>query len=182
MPICNICGDDRFIPGPNRRLSRSSLPPRCASCLALERHRAIRRAIDSIRVPDRFADLRLIRFSDDPIVDDQWFKTSEASIFEGDNSLDIQAVERPDEAYDVIVCSHVIEHVADDRKAIGELIRILSPRGFLLLAYPRSEEGGLTEDWGFADPAKNGHYRGYGHDFDAVMARAARGAATITIE
>jgi len=164
-------------------MSRSGLPPRCTRCGSLERHRAIRQAIDSFRAPDEpFSGLKLIRFSDDPIVDDRWFKTNEVSRFEGDNSLDIQAIDRPDQSYDVVLCSHVIEHVADDRKAIRELTRILSPRGFLLLAFPRSEEGELTQDWGFADPCKNRHYRGYGRDFDAVLAGAAGDAATIAIE
>ena len=55
--------------------------------------------------------------------------------------LDIQAIDRPDEAYDVVLCSHVIEHVADDRNALRELLRIVSRRGFLILAFPRAEEG-----------------------------------------
>jgi len=142
----------------------------------------MRRAIDAVRAPDRFSNLRLIRFSDDPIVDDRWFRTREVSIFAGDNSLDIQAIDRLDESYDVIVCSHVIEHVADDRQAIRELTRILSPRGFLILAYPRAEDGGLTEDWGFADPGKNGHYRGYGRDFDGTLAATVPEAQAIALE
>src|SRR5262245_34402495 len=74
MPICNICGHDRFVPGPFGRLSRGGLAPRCARCRSLERHRAARQAIDRIREPDLLAELSLIRFSDDPIVDDNWFR------------------------------------------------------------------------------------------------------------
>jgi SAM-dependent methyltransferase len=142
----------------------------------------MRSAIDAMRGACPLGELSLIRFSADPIADYAWFKTSEVSIFEGRNSLDIQAIDRPDGAYDVIVCSHVIEHVADDRRAIRELVRILSPQGFLMLAYPRVEEGEATQDWGFADPGKNLHYRGYGRDFDAVLAETVPGAATIAVE
>jgi SAM-dependent methyltransferase len=142
----------------------------------------MRAAIDAIRAPGLFSDSRLIRFSDDPVVDDRWFRTSEVSIFQGANSLDIQAIDRPAGAYDAVVCSHVIEHVPDDRRAILELTRILSPRGFLLLAYPRTENGDLTHDWGFADSEKNGHYRGYGRDFDARLAALLPDAAVITVE
>ena len=63
----------------------------------------------------------------------------------------------------------MLEHVRDDTSAIGELVRILSPEGFVLLIVARTESGGLTEDWAFADPAKNFHYRGYGGDFDQKL-------------
>lgn len=39
--------------------------------------------------------------------------------------MDIENIEYPDGAFDVIYCSHVLEHVQDDRKAIKELHRIL---------------------------------------------------------
>jgi len=126
----------------------------------------MRAVIEHFREADRFARYRLIRFSPDPVVDDSWFRKTEVSIFEGENSLDIQAIDRPGGAYDVVICSHVLEHVADDAKAIRELARILSKEGFLVLAVPRTEVGETTEDWGFADPEKNLHYRGYGRDLD----------------
>jgi len=180
MIDCNICGGSKFAPGPFGRMSIGGLPPRCLGCGSLERHRIMRRAIEAFRDSDVFATLSLMRFSADPIVDPSWFKSSELSTFEGENSLDIQAIDRPDEAYDVVVCSHVIEHVADDRNALRELLRIVSRRGFLILAYPRAEKGGSTVDWGYADPARNFHYRGYGSDFDTVMSNLA--VAAIGIE
>ncbi len=182
MSACNICGELRFVPGPFGRVSERGLPPRCAGCGSLERHRVARQAIDSFRIPERFARLSLIRFSSDPIVEDRWFASAEVSIYGGDNSIDVQAIERADESYDVVVCSHVIEHVADDRRAILELTRILSPQGFLVLAYPRTEHGEPTQDWGHPDPDKNEHYRAYGADFDARLARIAPALSTIAIK
>jgi SAM-dependent methyltransferase len=181
MAICNVCGGSRFGPGPAGRLSRRGLLPRCSGCGSLERHRAIRTAVEKLREVRPFQDAKLIRFSDDPILDDHWFRTAEVSIFHGPNSLDIQAIDRPDASYDVALCSHVIEHVADDRAAIRELTRILSPEGFLVLAFPRVEDGDCTHDWGFADPGKNGHFRGYGRDFDEVIAATAAGAQTLAV-
>jgi SAM-dependent methyltransferase len=166
MTPCNICGGREFLPGPHGRLSVAGKPPRCKACGSLERHRAMRAVIDLFRETDRFARYRLIRFSPDPIIGDLPFASVETSIFDGENSLDIQAIDRPDGAYDVVICSHVLEHVEDDAKAIRELVRILSLRGFLILAVPRTEVGEATQDWGFADPAKNLHYRGYGRDLD----------------
>lgn len=40
------------------------------------------------------------------------------------------------ESYDMFICSHVLEHVADDRKALSELLRILKPGGFGILMVP----------------------------------------------
>jgi SAM-dependent methyltransferase len=125
---------------------------------------------------------RLIRFSPDQVVDDRWFASAETSIYEGENSVDIQSIDRPDESYDVIICSHVLEHVKDDERAVKELIRVLSPRGFLVLAVPRVETGRLTSDWGYADPARNLHYRGYGYDFDDRLVRIAFGARVFAID
>jgi 2-polyprenyl-3-methyl-5-hydroxy-6-metoxy-1,4-benzoquinol methylase len=114
-----------------------------------------------------FARYRLIRFSPDPIIDEAWFASTELSVYRGENSCDLEAIDRPDEAYDVILCSHVLEHIRDDAQALRELVRVVSPAGFILLIVPRTETGSVTDDWGFADPEKNFHYRGYGRDFDA---------------
>lgn len=37
---------------------------------------------------------------------------------------------------DAFICSHVLEHVPDDRKAMRELARILSPQGFGIVMVP----------------------------------------------
>ncbi len=42
----------------------------------------------------------------------------------------------PDETYDVIICSHVLEYVQDDRKALSEMKRILKPDGKILFLVP----------------------------------------------
>lgn len=40
------------------------------------------------------------------------------------------------EFYDMFICSHVLEHVTDDKKALSELSRILKPGGFGILMVP----------------------------------------------
>lgn len=42
----------------------------------------------------------------------------------------------PSGTYDMFICSHVLEHVDDDRKALRELFRILKPGGFGILMVP----------------------------------------------
>ncbi|MEO7839402.1 MAG: class I SAM-dependent methyltransferase [Anaerolineales bacterium] len=40
------------------------------------------------------------------------------------------------ESFDLFICSHVLEHVEDDKKALSELFRILKPGGFGILMVP----------------------------------------------
>ena len=47
--------------------------------------------------------------------------------------MDITNIEYPDQSFDVIYCSHVLQHVHDDRKAIRELYRILRTDGWAIL-------------------------------------------------
>jgi ubiquinone/menaquinone biosynthesis C-methylase UbiE len=42
----------------------------------------------------------------------------------------------PDASFDVAMCTEVLEHIEDDRKAVSEISRIVKPGGFLLTAVP----------------------------------------------
>jgi len=55
---------------------------------------------------------------------------------EADLRLDVTALELPDDAFDAVICSHVLEHVRDDRAALRELRRITAPGGFTLVMVP----------------------------------------------
>jgi SAM-dependent methyltransferase len=41
-----------------------------------------------------------------------------------------------DDAVDLILCSEVLEHIQEDKAALGELARVLSPGGWLLISVP----------------------------------------------
>ena len=49
---------------------------------------------------------------------------------------DITDLPFPADSFDVILCSHVLEHVVDDRKAMRELHRVLRPGGWALVLVP----------------------------------------------
>jgi 2-polyprenyl-3-methyl-5-hydroxy-6-metoxy-1,4-benzoquinol methylase len=42
--------------------------------------------------------------------------------------------------FDLIICSHVLEHVEDDRRLLANLTRALRPGGFLLINVPINED------------------------------------------
>lgn len=50
--------------------------------------------------------------------------------------VDIQDIPYPDDYFDLIYCSNVLEHVKDDAKAMNELYRVLKPGGTALILVP----------------------------------------------
>jgi len=50
--------------------------------------------------------------------------------------LDITDIQYSDNTFDVIYCSHVLEHVPDDNKAMREFHRVLRPGGWAILQVP----------------------------------------------
>jgi SAM-dependent methyltransferase len=85
--------------------------------------------------------------------------------------MDIMDIQYPDETFDVIYCSHVLEHVDDDRKAMREFHRVLKKDGWAILLVP------ILGDETFEDPAitdpierekiygQKDHVRKYGPDY-----------------
>lgn len=48
----------------------------------------------------------------------------------------LTAIPARDAAFDLIVCTEVLEHIADDGAALDELRRVLAPGGWLLITVP----------------------------------------------
>ena len=85
--------------------------------------------------------------------------------------LDVTNIQYGDASFDSIVCSHVLEHVPDDRKAMCELARVLKPDGWALFMIPMKLET-TYEDFSMTDPEERDrlfghpeHVRRYGRDF-----------------
>jgi SAM-dependent methyltransferase len=166
---CNICGGTRFKAayGPHP-LSHSGRLRKCVQCGSLAHQRVLRKMMASLRRKD-FRHARCLQISTDRSIRPTWFGRYEVSVYNGKNSLDIQQIARADASYDIIVCNHVIEHVPDHRRALRELGRILSDRGFLFVSVPDPARHARTEDWGRPDPARHHHYREFGPDFADLL-------------
>ena len=50
--------------------------------------------------------------------------------------IDVTRITYDSNTFDVIVCSHVLEHVPDDDKAMRELYRVLKPNGWGIIQVP----------------------------------------------
>jgi len=54
-------------------------------------------------------------------------------------NLERERIPWGDGSTDVVVCSHLIEHVQDDRRLLAEICRVLKPGGHLILMIPINE-------------------------------------------
>ena len=92
-----------------------------------------------------------------------------------DVKMDITDIHYPDESFDAIYCSHVLEHVTDDRKAMRELRRVLKVGGWAIIMVPIIVENTI-EDPTVTDPVKRlqlygqeDHVRAYGPDLREML-------------
>jgi len=86
--------------------------------------------------------------------------------------MDIMNITYEDNSFDAIICSHVLEHVTDDRKAMREMFRVLKPGGWAIVMVP------ISGDVTFEDPSivthedrerffgQWNHVRFYGRDIE----------------
>lgn len=96
----------------------------------------------------------------------------------GVEALDVTDIGYPSATFDVIYCSHVLEHVPEDRRALGELRRVLKPGGFAILNVPITAAATI-EDLSVTDPeerlrryGQRDHVRRYGPDYTDRLAQA----------
>lgn len=90
-----------------------------------------------------------------------------------DVKADICNLPFEDNAYDLILCNHVLEHVPDDTKAMQELYRVLKPGGMGIFQIPQDLSRTTTfEDDSITDPKERArifgqydHVRVYGRDY-----------------
>jgi hypothetical protein len=142
MPkLCNICGYSGYF-----RAHWFPVMPevKCPQCLSLERHRLLKLWFDDHA--SSFAEARVLHFAAEAAVTRfikptcREYLTADLAPGRADIVLNIEMIDLPDSRFDIVVCSHVLEHV-DDRRGLAELYRVLSPAGFALLMFP------LVEGW-----------------------------------
>ena len=112
-------------------------------------------------------------------MDNVRYVTSDLNPRRGEVVADITALPFPEAAFDVVLCSHVLEHVDDDHGALAEIVRVLRPGGTALLLVPFEKSLEETyEDPTITSPSERekafrqyDHVRLYGRDFtDRVRA------------
>ncbi len=92
--------------------------------------------------------------------------------------MDITQLALPSQSFDLLYCSHVLEHVPDDRAAMREFRRVLRRGGVAIILVPIS--GSTTfEDASITDPLERerlfgqfDHVRSYGLDIEERLQEA----------
>lgn len=138
--ICPVC-ESRFRKFlPYGRKSRSNAL--CPNCLALERHRLIwlylKRKTDFFTAKAKMLHIApelcyLERFE---ALENLDYITADLESPLAKVKMDIHDIPFGDNSFDVIFCNHVLEHVADDHKAMSEMHRVLKPGGWAILQIP----------------------------------------------
>jgi SAM-dependent methyltransferase len=137
--VCNA-GLRFFLPfGIGGRLRTGALCPQCGS---LERDRAAWLWLND--GPDRLRPgIRLLHVAPERCLESRLrervgggYLTGDLLREDVDRRLSIEELPFEDRSYDAVICNHVLEHVADDRKAMREILRVLRPGGWALLQVP----------------------------------------------
>lgn len=173
---CPVCGNS------SSRFRPFGLVPRddaqCVYCGALERHRLLWLFLTRKTMLFDDAPKRLLHVAPEKCIEprlEERFAESyvTADLFDPHVKvrMDITAIPYPDRHFDVIYCSHVLEHVEDDRQAMREFHRVLKDDGWAILLVPITAERTL-EDPSIVDPeerlrvfGQEDHVRRYGPDY-----------------
>jgi SAM-dependent methyltransferase len=154
--LCPVC-DGHFSSFMTRHGHRNA---QCPKCRSLVRHRALWLYLrDVLRVGEK--PIRLLHLAPErgierrlralPAVD---YVTADIDAALAAERVDVVSMPYPDASFDLVICSHVLEHVPDDRRAIGELYRVLRPGRTAIVVVPVRTEH--TEE--FLDPSPSPAY------------------------
>jgi SAM-dependent methyltransferase len=134
---------------------------KCPNCGSLERHRGLWIILDEILKEAR-STFRILHFAPERCIALQLSKRSGIEYLTSsygedvtsDYQFDIQNIESKNDVFDVVICSHVLEHVDEDGLAMAEIYRILKRQGIALIQVPMwpSEAHPTYENKAITDP------------------------------
>ncbi|MDN3725175.1 class I SAM-dependent methyltransferase [Aequorivita sp. SDUM287046] len=75
-----------------------------------------------------------------------YFSTDYEDEFLADYKYDITKIPLENDYFNLIICYHILEHIEDDKSAMGELHRVLKPSGTCIIQTP-FKEGNIYEDF-----------------------------------
>ena len=182
---CPICKNRVKIYWPAGVTLRSGA--QCPVCRCMERHRALWLYLEKHEVFVR-PDISLLHFAPEKGLHQQfsarknidyWPVDINASLPGIRKAVDITDIPFADESMDVIICSHVLEHIPDELKALSELNRVLKKDGIAIVNAPIDENREETfEDAAYNTPelrlkyfGQDDHVRVYGRDYAHRLCR-----------
>lgn len=134
---CPICGYNGPFMNKNNRLRA-----KCPKCGELERARMAMLVVNQIYDDSKASETDVLHVSPENFLR-KIFKEKYKSYISSDlyredvdHQFDIQSIPYPDNSFDLVFASHVLEYVKDDRQAIQEIKRVLRPGGLAFLPVP----------------------------------------------
>ncbi len=182
--MCPICGKHirTFLPfGLHPRTNA-----KCPFCESLERHRSLWLFINS-RTNLFSGRLTVLHLAPEPCLRTKFSRLSGIHYVAADLdpnlrgiNMDLQLIPFKNDSFDCILCSHVLEHIPDDQKAMQEIFRILRPGGWAILQVPLDGSRDETiEDISITSPeerervfGQRDHVRKYGQDYKQRLSNA----------
>jgi len=137
-PVCNFHAKKFLDSG----LYTKRKQAKCPNCGSLERHRQLYLILqDYLNLTEKKS---LLHFAPERCLKQVLMKKHhlnyQTSYYEGqqqgDFCYDIQNIDAKDNSFNYIICSHVLEHVDNDKKAISEMYRILYAGGIAFIQVP----------------------------------------------
>lgn len=183
-------GWQNYCPVCDTRLSRFLILHRpynlwCPVCRSLQRHRLLWLFLNKTQLISQNRHQRLLHFAPEPCLVQRLASIPHLNYVSADLTdpsamfrMNITQIQFPDNSFDIILCSHVLEHIPDDHKALSELYRVLKPEGQAVILVPINTK--ITyEDTSITDPIKReklfgqlDHVRRYGPDFERRLEQA----------
>lgn len=137
-PICNYHGP--FLKKNNRPHAK------CPKCGELERARFAKLLLDKIYSKEQSQKISVLHISPENFLKKLFRKNYKhyvsADLYRTDVDcvFDIQNIPFPNESFDLIFASHVLEYVKDDYRALYEIKRVLKDKGIAILPVPLKHE------------------------------------------
>lgn len=136
---CSICGwtGHEFV---RKQYPNKPMPSRiCPKCHSSQRHRFARLALQGMLKPESE---KILHFAPESCIE-PWLRSMSGDYLSVDlmspkamAHMDICDLQIPDETFTFVWCSHVLEHIPDDTKAMSEIHRVLQPGGFAAIMVP----------------------------------------------
>jgi hypothetical protein len=150
----------------------------CPVCRSLQRHRFIWVFYNSKYMKFNSSPSQMLHIAPEQALSSRFRRNPDLEYLSADLSdrsameaMDICDIRYPDNTFDIIICSHVLEHVTDDKKALREFWRILKSGGQAIILVPITTKV-TFEDPLITDPVQreklfgqHDHVRSYGLDF-----------------
>jgi SAM-dependent methyltransferase len=133
-PICNYKGS--FMDKNNRHRAK------CPKCGELERARMAMLVVNEIYDDHKASQTDVLHISPENFLRKIFKKKYKSYISSDlyrkdvDHQFDIEEIPYPDNSFDLVFASHVLEYVKNDKKAINEIKRVLRPGGLAFLPVP----------------------------------------------